>query len=258
MTSFENITDKGSKRKEEEKGKSTLCYVRGLRMFETGFWKGDLSQECCSILPIPWTASRRLFIPLICNLTVAFWALHSHSRQSNQLDERTNPSFCRRGSRACIKCIMSRHSGNPGHADMMLNYRPHSTAPQLPDRLERLGCKSHETEASSTRCPQNGRGKGILGLHNRGYILYPLCSLSSFTEWMERGNMSMLNAAVLSILDSLVPRIHCLLHLKCLSSGRRSESCRFAKHHKQTSIVGNRAGLWSILLFSITFTASYR
>lgn len=72
MTSFENITDKGSKRKEEEKGKSTLCYVRGLRMFETGFWKGDLSQECCSILPIPWTASRRLFIPLICNLTVAF------------------------------------------------------------------------------------------------------------------------------------------------------------------------------------------
>lgn len=47
----------------------------------------------------------------------------------------------------------------------------------------------------------------------------------------------------------------CLLHLKCLSSGHRSESGRFAKHHKQTSIVGSRARLWSILLSSITITA---
>ena len=155
MTSFENITDKGSKRKEEKIGKSTLCYVRVLRMFETGFWKRDLSQECCcSILPISRTAFRRLLIPSICNSIIAFWTLHSHFRQSSQLDGRTNPSFCRRGSRTCIKCIKSRHSGNPGHADMMLNHRLHSaTPPRYSDRLKRLGCKSYETAGRSTPCP---------------------------------------------------------------------------------------------------------
>lgn len=97
---------------------------------------------------------------------------------------------------------------------------------------------------------QRDPGSSQQGLHSLSTMFFIL-----FHRMNRKGNVSMLNAAVLSILDGLVSRIHCLLHLKCLSSGRRNESCRFAKHNKQTSIVGSRARLWSILLFSITMTA---
>lgn len=97
---------------------------------------------------------------------------------------------------------------------------------------------------------QRDPGSSQQGLHSLSTMFFIL-----FHRMNRKGNVSMLNAAVLSILDGLVSRIHCLLHLKCLSSGRRNESCRFAKHNKQTSIVGSHARLWSILLFSITMTA---
>ena len=97
---------------------------------------------------------------------------------------------------------------------------------------------------------QRDPGSSQQGLHSLSTMFFVL-----FHRMNWKGKMTMLNAAVPGIIDGLVPRIHCLLRLKCLPSHRTSESCRFAKHHKQTSIVGSRARLWSILLFRITMTA---